>query len=576
MALIKCPECSREVSTFATACPGCGFPLGVPVHGMAGAAEAYQPSASDKQQPSTREDVHASASSSFPAEALPVQPESLNPTPVATSASLRPPQAPKKPSARALIVGVGLLGVGVLIAVAIMQSRKPTKEQCDTAVRRLYEAQGWGLSGETRVSWEDSVRSCMEVDVATVKCLGDRDKRTYECDGASDINIDRDVRHNIFCYTESDNSTGSVTGGKCTFTDRDCEEDRESDVRFARGATFSACTKEEIAYGIPSTDSSGWYGLAPRREICEQSLERSRSTLNNIAPCCVPVNDDGIGPRDCSDVLAPTEPSPSEQVQPTATDAQPSPKGGHSAPSSTPSRDEGLRPALDPNSKPNLFTIGDSKEIVEVVQGTPTSIIGDTWMYDLSSVRFTRGQVVSFSNISGNLRVRLFSSARTKTPITVGSTKDAVVAIQGTPTSIVGDTWLYDLSSIRFSQGKVVGYSNISGNLRLARTEGKAGATSPSTSDPLASLDIPERPSRDDISNAMLSVRPDVATCGATHGGAGTTVTVNIKIGPKGAVSSARATSSNSALGECVERAVKVVVFPESQLGISINYPFVF
>lgn len=27
MALIKCPECGRDVSTEATACPGCGYPM---------------------------------------------------------------------------------------------------------------------------------------------------------------------------------------------------------------------------------------------------------------------------------------------------------------------------------------------------------------------------------------------------------------------------------------------------------------------------------------------------------------------------------------------------------------------
>ena len=27
MALIKCPECEREISTMATSCPHCGFPL---------------------------------------------------------------------------------------------------------------------------------------------------------------------------------------------------------------------------------------------------------------------------------------------------------------------------------------------------------------------------------------------------------------------------------------------------------------------------------------------------------------------------------------------------------------------
>lgn len=27
MALIRCPECNREISDKATACPGCGYPL---------------------------------------------------------------------------------------------------------------------------------------------------------------------------------------------------------------------------------------------------------------------------------------------------------------------------------------------------------------------------------------------------------------------------------------------------------------------------------------------------------------------------------------------------------------------
>ena len=27
MALIRCPECNREISDQAAACPGCGYPL---------------------------------------------------------------------------------------------------------------------------------------------------------------------------------------------------------------------------------------------------------------------------------------------------------------------------------------------------------------------------------------------------------------------------------------------------------------------------------------------------------------------------------------------------------------------
>ena len=30
MALIRCPECNREISDKATACPGCGYPLNSP------------------------------------------------------------------------------------------------------------------------------------------------------------------------------------------------------------------------------------------------------------------------------------------------------------------------------------------------------------------------------------------------------------------------------------------------------------------------------------------------------------------------------------------------------------------
>lgn len=33
MALIKCPDCSREISTEASACPGCGRPMGPAAQG---------------------------------------------------------------------------------------------------------------------------------------------------------------------------------------------------------------------------------------------------------------------------------------------------------------------------------------------------------------------------------------------------------------------------------------------------------------------------------------------------------------------------------------------------------------
>ena len=52
---------------------------------------------------------------------------------------------------------------------------------------------------------------------------------------------------------------------------------------------------------------------------------------------------------------------------------------------------------------------------------------------------------------------------------TIGSTKDEVVAIQGTPTSIsdIVDRWNYDYSTIKFKSGRVSGYDNTSHNLKL-------------------------------------------------------------------------------------------------------------
>jgi serine/threonine protein kinase len=129
------------------------------------------------------------------------------------------------------------------------------------------------------------------------------------------------------------------------------------------------------------------------------------------------------------------------------------------------------------------FGIGSSKDEVRAVQGTPTGVIngngftGDIWNYGFSSVDFTmKGYVKGYSNISRNLRVRVRPSKKdtAESHFVLGSTKDEVLAIQGTPTEIIsgdrsiGDIWWYGFSSVQFStNGAVVGYSNIGRNLRV-------------------------------------------------------------------------------------------------------------
>lgn len=56
------------------------------------------------------------------------------------------------------------------------------------------------------------------------------------------------------------------------------------------------------------------------------------------------------------------------------------------------------------------FTIGSSKDEVLAIQGTPSSVIGNSFLYGYSSVDFQGDRVSGYSNISKNLKVRLTSS----------------------------------------------------------------------------------------------------------------------------------------------------------------------
>ena len=117
------------------------------------------------------------------------------------------------------------------------------------------------------------------------------------------------------------------------------------------------------------------------------------------------------------------------------------------------------------------FTLGSTKDEVRRVQGAPTSISGDAWDYEYSSVQFdSNGMVISYSDISHNLKIRVVASSKSQKSVhfTIGSTKDEVLSVQGTPTGISGDAWDYEYSSVNFdSNGAVVSYADISHNLRV-------------------------------------------------------------------------------------------------------------
>ncbi|MEW6657610.1 MAG: J domain-containing protein [Thermodesulfobacteriota bacterium] len=118
------------------------------------------------------------------------------------------------------------------------------------------------------------------------------------------------------------------------------------------------------------------------------------------------------------------------------------------------------------------FTLGSSQYEVWAVQGPPQHILHNTWKYGLSTVTFKNRRVVSYLNISRNLRVRLApgvpaAAGRGPVHFTVGSSKDRVLAVQGTPTGVVGNTWKYGESEVKFRGDRVVAYANTGHNLEV-------------------------------------------------------------------------------------------------------------
>jgi hypothetical protein len=108
------------------------------------------------------------------------------------------------------------------------------------------------------------------------------------------------------------------------------------------------------------------------------------------------------------------------------------------------------------------FTLGSTKGDVERIQGAPTSRGVSAWRFGNSIVYFREDQVVGWHVARGwGLRVKLATAARVSTGrFQVGSTKDEVAAVQGTPGALRNDVWQYGASKVYFRGGKVAAWSN--------------------------------------------------------------------------------------------------------------------
>jgi len=126
-----------------------------------------------------------------------------------------------------------------------------------------------------------------------------------------------------------------------------------------------------------------------------------------------------------------------------------------------------------------FFTIGSSKDEVLGVQGTPTRFTDTHWTYGLSSVEFQSGLVRTW-NVSplNPLRAALTpqnsgeaSAARARGYFTIGSSKDEVLGVQGTPSRFTDTYWSYGLSSVTFQNDRVTNWNSSPLNPLKARRE---------------------------------------------------------------------------------------------------------
>ncbi len=82
--------------------------------------------------------------------------------------------------------------------------------------------------------------------------------------------------------------------------------------------------------------------------------------------------------------------------------------------------------------------------------------------YGSSRVDFQNGRVVSWKNKVPELKAKLIPSPQTtaKPYFTLGSTKDEVIAVQGTPDEFSETMFRYGSSRVDFQNGRVVSWKN--------------------------------------------------------------------------------------------------------------------
>ena len=140
----------------------------------------------------------------------------------------------------------------------------------------------------------------------------------------------------------------------------------------------------------------------------------------------------------------------------------------------TPGQSTGGSAASPGAQKLTYITVGSGKDDVTRIQGRPNSASSNLFTYGSSHIYFENGQVIGWENSSPRLKVRLYPTARSHaSTFTIGSTKDEVLSVQGTPDSFTDNDFSYGNSTVHFKDGRVTDWFEHDVTLKARMQPGK-------------------------------------------------------------------------------------------------------
>lgn len=125
-----------------------------------------------------------------------------------------------------------------------------------------------------------------------------------------------------------------------------------------------------------------------------------------------------------------------------------------------------------PHKIDSYITVGSTHEEVLAQLGTPTAASENKLVYGKSELYFKNNIVVGWriDPVSSPIKVKLWPESSvdpTLDSFTIGSRKDVVLVVQGTPTAFTEDKFEYGGSEVHFQNNRVVSWKNDPASIQL-------------------------------------------------------------------------------------------------------------